>query len=299
MSENFSLDSIDNYSDARADSNNLKFGPLILLTLLTLVVATLLLLPHASPNATPVYQGKSLETWFYARRTNFFDQKTRDKAQEAIDSIGTGAVPFLLSNLAERRGDSVLYLKFYQRMPAPIQRRLSYPLSHDDIKSVSLGHIRRMDNWPNADLPRLVNAVGKLENPRLRYAGFSFLKKYQTEPCFQELCRKLVHDPQLGIQLDAAILLGESAIASDPKEPGLFAILITGLESKARRDSIQDVNNYAYQEGHGNSKALKARLRLLHNSDSDYAYDRIRTALYRLEPYLTPEQKKRFRDDLK
>jgi hypothetical protein len=59
---------------------------------------------------TIAYKGKPLEAWFYGGRTNFFLEETRQAAQEAIDSLGTNAYPFLLANLKQNRAATELFI---------------------------------------------------------------------------------------------------------------------------------------------------------------------------------------------
>src|SRR5215468_97279 len=87
----------------------------------------------ASHRSNVTYESKSLEQWFYTDKTNFLAE---DKEREnAFRAVGTNAFAFLLSNLRERRGNSLIYFKLYGMLPRWMQKRLPYPISEDDIKA--------------------------------------------------------------------------------------------------------------------------------------------------------------------
>src|SRR5437660_1433404 len=110
-------------------------------------------------------------------------------------------IPFLLSKLKEKRGNGAMYFNLYRAMPSQVQARLPYPISGDDIKATSLGHIQRMHSIPREQVQTLADCVPTFGNPRLRMMGFYvMLMKYQTHPAFLELCRELLNDPHPGIQ---------------------------------------------------------------------------------------------------
>ena len=117
---------------------------------------------------------------------------------------------------------------------------------------------------------------------------------YQTKPVFLSLCRKLLHDKEAGVRLEAAVWVGQSALSSDPREPGLFPILIAGLESKEQRRACAELYTYVFGPvrpvGTGRASLLP-RWPGGQFSAEDLMQEEIERALARLERYLTPDQK--------
>ena len=180
--------------------------------------------------------GKSLEAWFYGARTNFFYEPTRQAAQEAIDALGTNACPFLLANLKERRGNGALYCRLYRALPARLRTVLPYAISGDDIKAITLNHIRKMDSFPRQQFQTLADCVLSFDNARLRLAGYHVLRvKYETDPAFPPLCRRLLNDEHPGMRMEAALWLADSAIVADPGEPRLFPYLSPEQKDRFRQ----------------------------------------------------------------
>lgn len=247
------------------------------------------------------YRGKSLESWFYGSRTDFFSGHTRDAAQKALLGVGTNAFPFLLATLINPQGDSAVYLKAYQLIPGQLKARVSCPISTDDIRAVSLNHMWQMrDRLSKEDLQALADCVSNLRNPRIRMHALALLReKYEGTPPFTSLCRKLLDDPDPAIRLEAAIPLAEAAIISDPAEPKLALTLLPALESKELRQHWADLNQYSYCQQPPGSLPKGATLYLpgRYSADQGEALKRrIRVALIRLEPYLEPQQKARFNE---
>ena len=145
----------------------------------------------------------------------------------------------------------------------------------------------------------LADCVLRFRNPRLRMRGFDLMiMKHQSHPAFRALCRRLLNDKHPGIQLQAAIYLGQSGLASDPVEPRLFPILITALESKEKRQPSLDISGYAYQQWPpGTPKPFPFPFPpSVGVVPPDQALlGRITRALDQLERHLTQEQKDRLR----
>jgi hypothetical protein len=280
----------------------LPFGVVGLLSALLLVSAVILvaLFVAATPaKSTVTYKNQPLEAWFYGSRTNFFSFNNIVAAQEAFDATGTNAGAFLLLKLKTARGNNPLYCRLYRILPVWVQSRLPYAISGDDIRAMALDHLRQMTIISKEQVQALADCIPTLHNPRLRMSGFWLMQmKHQTNPAFLGLCRKLLNDEHPGIQLEAAVSLGQSALASDPGEPRLFPILIAGLESSEMRKASADLNGYQYrQQPPGGTGGPYSRLSPLvqYQSREDWLRDEILRALYRLERYLTPEQKERLR----
>jgi hypothetical protein len=270
------------------------------------LVATALLtsfLVASSPaKQTITYKGRSLDAWFYGARTNFFHQQTRRAAREAFDALGMSACPFLLAKLQSGRGNGFLYFKLYRLLPKRLQCRLPYPLLGDDVKMIALQHLSEMTVSSEDQLYGLAECVPRLRNPRLRLAGFQVIRaKLQTDPVFLPLCRKLLEDEHPGIQLEAAIWLGQSGLSRDPAEPRLFPMLVTALESKEKRQPHVDLSGWRFEQWPPGSFPLPARpplpapFRTVFLDEDEALCDQIIRALDRLERYLAPEQKDRLR----
>ena len=273
--------------------------PIAALVLVSIAILVSLFVASRPAKRTITYQNKPLDVWFYGSRTNFFREQTRRAAQEAFDALGTNACPFLLAKLRTARGTSALYFKLYQILPVWVQSRLPYPISGDDIKAIALQHMGQMSIISAEQVETLADCVPRLRNPRLRISGFQVMRmKHQAHPAFLNLCRKLLNDEHPGIQLEAAVWLGKSSLASDPAEPRLFPILITALESKEKRRPNLDISGYTYEQWPpGTPKPLPFPLPpSAYVVPPDQALrDRITGALDRLERYLTQEQKDHFR----
>jgi hypothetical protein len=178
-------------------------------------------------------------------------------------------------------------------MPGSIQAKLPYPISGDDIKAITLDHIGRLRRpLPKHKVQSVADCVLMFRNPRLRMMGFYFmLRNYQTDPAFLDLCRNQLNDQNPGIQLQAAIYLGQSAISSDPREPMLFPILVAALDSKEGRKPSIELSSYYYQQQPPGSGALaSAPFSPPYILDPDEALrNEIQRALDRLTRYLTLE----------
>jgi hypothetical protein len=174
---------------------------------------------------------------------------------------------------------------------------MSYPISSDDIRMMTLQHMTKMRNLPGNHGQALADCVLALYSPRVRFAGLGLMRmKYETDPCFLVFCRKLLDDKHPRIQLEAAISLAESSIAKDPGEPRLFDILLPVLEPKEKREASLSIAYYCFEQqlpvGTGPEAAWIARSivppeKALRSS--------VQLAMDRLERYLSSEQKKRLR----
>ena len=254
---------------------------------------------------TITYKDKPLDTWFYGARTNFFHETTRQAAQDAIDALGTNACPFLLANLQAKCGNGALYCKLCRVVPAWLRTRLPYAISKDDLRAITLGHIRKTGGFTRQQKQSLADCVTGFHNPRLRLMGFDVMRaKYETDPSFSPLCRKLLSDVHPGIRLKAAIALAETGIVADPREPRLFPILLAALESKKERERSLDVSGYWFQQqppgGPGRiRKAFLAGFQLSQEPEEAILRRRVLTAMYRLERHMSQEQKDRFKQNLR
>jgi hypothetical protein len=275
--------------------------PIAALVLVSIAILASLFVASTPAKNTITYKNIPLDAWFYGSRTNFFLERTMRAAQEAFDALGTNACPFLLAKLESARGNGPLYCKLYRILPVWAQSRLPHPISGDDIKAIALHYLRQMRVMSAEQVQALADCVPRLRNPRLRMSGFQAMRmKHQTHPAFLGLCRKLLNDEHPGIQLEAAVWLGKSALASDPAEPRLFPILINAFESKEKRKSKLDLSGYTYQQWPpGGSRPIPVKI---HPSLRAYAIppdqalkDSIEDALLRLKPYLTQEQKDHLR----
>ncbi len=275
--------------------------PIAALVLVSIAILASLFVAFSPAKSTVTYKNKPLDVWFYGSRTNFFREQTRRAAQEAFDALGTNACPFLLAKLETARGPGFLYFKLYRILPVWAQPRLPYPISGDDIKAIALQHIRQMNAISAEQVQTLADCVPRLRNPRLRMSGFQVMRmKHQAHPAFLQLCRKLLSDEHPGIQLEAAIWLGKSALASDPAEPRLFPILITALVTKEKRRPNLDLSGYTYEQWPPGAPKplpmpLPPSLRAYTVPRDQTLKDGVEDALLRLKPYLTHEQKDRFR----
>lgn len=259
-----------------------------------LILATL-------PSRTAVtYKDKSLNAWFYGAGTNFFQETTRLAARKAIDALGTNACPFLIANLKAKRGNGALYFKLYRALSARLRTELPYPISGDDIQMITLHHIRQMQSFPKQQIQTLADCIPGLHNPRVRFMGFTDMRmKYETDPAFAPLCRKLLDDEHPGIRLEAAISLAESGIVADPREPRLFPILLSALESKKEREWSLDVSGYWFQQqppgGSGRfTNRFPALVRQPQEPEEETVRKRVLAAMDRLERHMSQEQKDRF-----
>lgn len=265
----------------------------ILLVFVGAAIVGVLFFLSVSSKQTITYKDKSLDAWFHGSRRDFFTERTRQAAQDAIDSVGTNGFPFLLSKLKESRGNVALYFKLYRAMPAWLQMKLPYPISGDDIKAIALmDHLPKLRDITSEQVQSVADCVPDFANPRLRMAGFGFmLQKHQVDPVFLKLCRKLLNDSNPGIQLRGAIYLAQSALTSDPGDARLFPVLLTAMESKAQRKLSLDLSNYMYRQQPPGSGS-PPNPGLPHFDPDAGLLIEIRRAMDRLEPYLSEEQRK-------
>jgi hypothetical protein len=266
--------------------------------------AVLLILAQWSRSAdnTLTYNGRSLDAWFYGSRTNFFHYQTGQAAQEALDALGTNAFPFLLTKLKGSRGNGPIYFRLYRSLPPQIQPHLPYPISSDDIKMVSLRHLEKLLRLDRDQVQALVDSIPGLANPRLRMAAVGVMShRYETDPAYLRLSRRLLDDPHPGLQLEGAIAVAESSLIQDPHEPRLFPILLDALEHKQPRDAAVDISDYRYeQQPPGGSGRSPFPFTSPFIVPPDQALrNRIELAAVRLELHLSRAEKDRLETALK
>jgi hypothetical protein len=246
--------------------------------------------PHRSG---VTYEGKSLEQWFYGGRTNFL---TDDKERvNALKAMGTNAFAFLISNLRERRGNSLVYFKIYKILPRWTQRRLPYPISEDDIRAISINYLFKLQDVPGAEYGSLGECTPTFSSPRLRHFALGhFMVDRKGDPAFLPLCRKLLKDDNSAIRLEAAICVADSESKSDLTDSRLFPILIDGLQNKALRDANLDLRTYFFGQPPGSSGMGMRRFQSSNMPDQGkFLQQRIIRALNGIwfRGYLTSEQK--------
>jgi hypothetical protein len=239
------------------------------------------------------YEGKSLEQWFYRGRTNFL---TDDKERiNALKAMGTNTFAFLLSNLRERRGNSLVYFKLYRMLPRLTQRRLPYPISEDDIRAISINYLFKLQDLPGAEFGSVAECTPNFGSPRLRLFSLGhFIVERQGDPAFLPLCRKLLNDNNSAVRLDAALCVANSESKSDLTDPRLFPILIDGLQNKALRDADLDLRMYTFGQPPGGSGMRRFPSMPSNMPDEDkFTQKRIIRALEGIwfRGYLTSEQK--------
>jgi hypothetical protein len=256
-----------------------------------------LLFPKGSAPEVVVYKGRTLASWFYGSRRDFFTDRTRKPAQEAINAVGTNALPFLFGTLEQPRGNNGIYFKLYHATPNLVQAKLPYPILSDDIRAMVLMHLREMRPSPGGVAPILGAQIPGFTNPRLRMLGFdTMLMNNQTDRSFLKLCRKLLNDEHPGIQLQAAIYLAQSAIVSNPDEPKLVPLLLEGLNRQQRTLSL-DLRGWYYRQqpaGSPNPTTLKRPIPpgVAGPDEMDQMLrSEVLRGLDRLKPFLTEEQK--------
>ncbi len=256
------------------------------------------LLTRSGTNSV-IFRGKPLDAWFYGSRNDFFLKRVRDSAQEALNSVGTNAFPFLLAKLAAGQGTPAPYNRAYATMPHWLTTHLPYPLYSDDIRMICLDHLGKLHNrLPREQLRAIADLLPRWQNPRLRMQFLFFLREnYQIDAGFLWLCRKLLDDPKPAIRLEAAIPVAESAISTDPKEPRLADILLPAFERRDVRDQWFDLSWYGYKQYPPGGSLRPPAIwppgvpsELLPDDDK-ILRNRIKIALIRLRPYLTQEQK--------
>ncbi len=267
------------------------------------VVAVVTIIEGPFFGGPPVINSLPLDAWFYGSNTTFFQASTRASAESAIRGLGTNSFPFLLSVMKDNRGCGALYFKAYPLAPKWLQARLPSPIAKDDIRAMALQEVLQVRGLDPAQVQLLADRVAAFRNPRLRMSGFNLMVlKYQTDPAFLKLCRRFMDDPIPSLRLEAAIYLANSAVQSDPGDPRLFPILLAGLSDKDQRLAVADLRMYAWQRqppGTPSASAAAAyRVRWTggpENTGEGILQHEIKRALYRLERYLTPDQKTQFR----
>jgi hypothetical protein len=201
-----------------------------------------------------LYDGKTLSQWFFGKRRDFLHQSREQQADQAFKVAGTNGIAFLIGMLKEP-GDSTSYFKLFRMMPRPLQARLRYPISSDDIHMGALLHLNKTPNIPNTIpqelLARLAQAVRQQSNPRVRLRGLTVLfglTRYERDPVVQ-LCQNLLDDREFGIQLEAAFTLSEMKI----KKKRSIPILLEALQDKEKLVAIRSISWYCYGQLPGRS----------------------------------------------
>jgi hypothetical protein len=283
-------------TDSRPNGSGTRVKRLILVGCIvsfTTAVGFSILYSRGPHRSGVTYEGKSLEQWFYAGRTNFLAE---DKQRlSAFRAVGTNAFAFLISNLRERKGNSLAYFKLYKILPRWTQRRMPYPISEDAIKAISINYLFKLKDVPGAEFGALAECTPSFSNPRLRLFSLGhFLVELRGDPAFLPLCRKLLNDNNSAVRLDAAICLADSESKSDLTDSRLFPILIEGLQNKALRDANLDLCGYYFGQPPGGSGMGRFPSMSSNVPEQDkFLQKRINGALNQLwyRGYLRPEQK--------
>ena len=201
-----------------------------------------------------LYNGKTLSQWFFGQRRDFLHQSREQQADQAFTAAGTNGIAFLIGMLKER-GDSSWYIKLFRMMPRPIQARLRFPISTDDIHMVALAHLNKSPSIPNTIpqelLAQLAQAVRQQSNPRVRLRGLTvlfLLTRSERDPLVR-LCKELLDDREFGIQLEAAFMLSQMGI----NEKRSIAILLEALQHQEKLASSRSINSYFYGQLPGSS----------------------------------------------
>lgn len=258
------------------------------------VVVTLcfVLMPH---EGEVTYKGKSVSRWFYGKRSDFFTQSQMDEANRAFKALGTNALPFLFSNLSKHESPfGSLYFSLYRFLPRPIQPLIPYPISVDDIQSITLEHLRKMGPMPREWYTALAGQVPRLPNPGVRVVGLHVLYgstyPIRDQRLITNLCRDLLQDGHFGIRLEAARKLAEL----EPSDTSGLSVLLEALEDSRTLKEALSIYHYTFQQPPGGSaKAVPVvptrrfpdQLRMWQSTVVD--------AVERLEPHLSLEQKRK------
>jgi HEAT repeat protein len=174
------------------------------------------------PNA-PSYQGKSINVWLRQLNSAFNqnDLQQRHEAEQAFQTIGTQAVPYIVANF--RRRDSAWsshYRNIFGKLPAWLQRLL--PSARQELPSY-IGQFALFAIGEPAK-PALINVL-KDGDPVVREASAATLGSlalyngtdlHDAKPALIELLR----DPDAGVRWHAASdlgYLGSDAAAAVPR----------------------------------------------------------------------------------
>ncbi len=242
------------------------------------------------------YKGKPVSKWFCDQRKDFFNQTTRDAADDAFKALGTNALPFLLSNL-KNRGSSVLYFKLYQVVPSRVQAKLPYPILRDDLQMITLAHLSKMKSMSPEWLAALAKQVPNLKNPRVRHCGLMTVQRLsgsRKEPAFINLCKDLLDDRHFGVQLRAAELLADL----DQKERRGLPILLGALEDKEKLNSSRSISMYRYRQPPDGSGSPPVTPFTGQTPSDLVRFERrmVLDSLEKLKPHLDQQQRKLVRE---
>jgi len=215
-----------------------------------LVLAVCLALPLSRKEVS--YKDKPISKWFYGERRDFLLKSTRERAEEAINALGTNALPFLVRNL-NRSGNSSLYFNFYRALPTRIQARLQYPISGDDVHYFSLNYLSKLGPLPEPTLASLAQLIPQLPDPRIRLHGLTTLVKITETQEGREhlvrLCKSLLDDAEPGIRFHAAIRMAKLGV----RDARCISVLRSGLADDGVLKASVSLQPYRFGQPPGGS----------------------------------------------
>lgn len=189
-------------------------------------------------------------------------QSRRATAEEAMNALGTNALPFLLRNL-NRSGNSSLYFNFYRALPTRIQAHLQYPISGDDVHYFSLNYLSKLGQLPEPTLASLAQLIPQLPDPHVRLHGLTiFVKITETQEGREHLvhlCRSLLDDAEPGICFQAAIRMAKL----DVRDERCISVLRSGLADNGVLKASVSLQTYLYGQPPGGSGSAPGRGRIV------------------------------------
>ena len=103
----------------------------------------------------PIYQGKPVSYWVNDGFSLPPGGDDRPPAESAFRSMGSNAVPFLITTLGKADGPlKRIYIHCYSKLPAKFSRQIPRPRSTDTIRGHSILALTLMDQQLKQQSPR-------------------------------------------------------------------------------------------------------------------------------------------------
>lgn len=197
----------------------------------------------------PVYQGKTVEEWFYGEKGHFGSQKTRQVAEAVFEDMGPDCVPFLIQNLRKRETwVSESYRNIHSKLPDFIQTRTRPPRAVSYLQTVTLSHLRKLpDSALDFHAPELMAAALGIQDPNTRYQGFYVIQYVALRGDPHEktaFFAALLKDPDFRLQFQAAVMLA----GIDKTFTDGIPILIEGVTNRTLMTSSFPQPNFAFMQ---------------------------------------------------
>jgi hypothetical protein len=162
--------------------------------------------------ALPVYEGKTVQEWFFGADGHPGRPATMKAAGVAFEAMGTNCVPFLLDRLrSHESGSNRFYGLIYPGFPSFLKSRWPRPLAPYYSHKLALWHLRNMMPKLAFAASDLMEIVPGISDDQTREQAYDMVEHLAIR--LDDVGKKRAYlvgflvDPNFALQLKAAIML--------------------------------------------------------------------------------------------